>query len=119
MQSLAADGYAGLHLLVHSMGSRVLMNALPLLEDILAPSPETPGAAAGDVGGAAAGEAGGPPRMRLLSVTLMNPDFGLKRFVEEAAPRLRALSPLVTVYGDTADGALGLSVGGGGQRECG
>ncbi|GLC44494.1 hypothetical protein PLESTB_000067100 [Pleodorina starrii] len=122
VRSLAADGFAGLHILVHSMGTRVLNNALPHLEAILGPAA---GEAAG--GEAESGGAGQPPlgqqreqqqggcgdggvgRMRLRTVTICNPDFGLRRFVEDMGPRLRALCPHVTLYGDKADGALALS----------
>eukprot|EP00198_Chlamydomonas_reinhardtii_P006459 XP_001695795.1 predicted protein [Chlamydomonas reinhardtii] len=45
----------------------------------------------------------------LLTVTICNPDYGLRPFVREMGFRLRALCPIVTIYGDTADGALGLS----------
>ncbi len=95
VRALAADGFTGLHILVHSMGTRVLYNALPHLEAIL-------GQHAGGDGG---------PSLKLRTVTICNPDFGLKLFVEDMGPRLRALCPHVTLYGDTADNALGLSVG--------
>ncbi|KXZ55758.1 hypothetical protein GPECTOR_2g1308 [Gonium pectorale] len=92
VRALAADGFRGLHIVVHSMGTRVLGNALPHLEALL-------------------GEGGAAPSsgMRLRSITICNPDYGLKRFTEDFGPRLRALCPLVTLYGDTADGALALS----------
>ncbi|KAG2447289.1 hypothetical protein HYH02_007619 [Chlamydomonas schloesseri] len=128
VRALAADGFAGLHILVHSMGTRVLMNALPHLEAILAEEAqraagaaggEHAGAAAGvtglegqgyaDSAAAAAGGGGGGGGMKLLTVTICNPDYGLRPFVREMGFRLRAICPIVTIYGDTADGALGLS----------
>lgn len=116
VRALAADGFAGLHILVHSMGTRVLMNALPHLEAILAEEAQRGGAAATEAGAASAarpggeGVGGGGGGMKLLTVTICNPDYGLRPFVREMGFRLRALCPIVTIYGDTADGALGLSV---------
>ncbi|GIM09958.1 hypothetical protein Vretimale_13741 [Volvox reticuliferus] len=125
VRALAADGFAGLHILVHSMGTRVLANALPHLEAILGEDGAAIAttAAAGNNGDTlsvgntcncsggndSSGSGTSGTRMKLRTVTICNPDFGLKCFVEDMGPRLRALCPHVTLYGDTADGALGLS----------
>jgi hypothetical protein len=48
----------------------------------------------------------GDPLPAIASVTLLNPDYELATFVGDTGPRLRRLSPIVTIYGDPADQAL-------------
>ena len=52
-----------------------------------------------------------PCDMTLETVTLLNPEFPLKKFcgLPGIGQRLRALCPVITIYGDTADRALLLS----------
>lgn len=89
LKALTQDGLVNFHLMTHSMGARVLGGALPLIE-------------------AWVKEKNGVP-FTIKSVTLLNPDFSLKKFAEDTGPRLRRLCPLVTVYGDRNDRALAMS----------
>eukprot|EP00462_Mataza_sp_D1_P020583 CAMPEP_0175132696 /NCGR_PEP_ID=MMETSP0087-20121206/7208_1 /TAXON_ID=136419 /ORGANISM="Unknown Unknown, Strain D1" /LENGTH=214 /DNA_ID=CAMNT_0016415059 /DNA_START=18 /DNA_END=659 /DNA_ORIENTATION=+ len=44
--------------------------------------------------------------MRMATVSLLNPDFPLKAFLEEAYPITRPLCEVLTLYGDSSDQAL-------------
>ncbi|CAD7695817.1 unnamed protein product [Ostreobium quekettii] len=92
LRSLAAHKFRTVHLMTHSCGLRVVTYALSTLEEII-PSP---------VGLSPPGTL----PLKIATITLMNPDFELEDFRLEIGHRLRALCPVVTIYGDKTDGAL-------------
>ena len=88
VEGLLAAGVARLHIITHSMGNRMLLNAIHLLQHVFtpersatrrAPSPES---ASGDAtyGGASPRVASGSPRtLPLGSVILLHPEADLDK----------------------------------------
>eukprot|EP00884_Botryococcus_braunii_P012543 jgi/Botrbrau1/2128/Bobra.0093s0035.1 len=103
IRGLGEAGFSDIHVMTHSMGVRVLMAALSLLEGLFRPSASSPGVASSLEGGPIPQDRLG---YRLASVLLLNPDYSLQKFVGGQGQRLRALCPLVTIYGDQRDLAL-------------
>jgi len=107
--SLARAGIRDFHFQTHSMGARMLMHAIPYIEDLFAQvsyadtelSKEhrdldlTPSEFVGS--------------LRMINVILMNPEYGMHQFAEMRAPILDRICDITTVYGDVNDVALMIS----------
>ncbi|KAG8457339.1 hypothetical protein KFE25_014068 [Diacronema lutheri] len=128
LAALADGGVRTVHVLAHSMGAQAFLCHLdeiapelrmaglrarvpPTKLSAATPVPPTPGdpSAGAD---AALREPSRPrgaaprPLLRLASVTMINPEISERDFLERHLPRLRALCPLISVYGDEDDRAL-------------
>jgi hypothetical protein len=107
LRAVRDSGVRDVHFFTHSMGAAVLTNALPLIRDEfepLLPAPPADGAASGTTG--SDGSDDGAEKLRMVSVTLANPELFEDEFWTGPFPRLCALCAQVTIYGDEADGAL-------------
>ncbi|KAF4671254.1 hypothetical protein FOL47_001598 [Perkinsus chesapeaki] len=120
VQRLRAAGFRRVHFLVHSMGARLFLEALPLMiQDSLlqiracsfSPSVSgvstqgsTPAVCTPTIDLETAVDKG--DRMTLLNVILVNADYPLDKFRYAVLPSLLEYCERVTVYSDSRDGAL-------------
>ena len=93
LRAMHGAGVRKVHLLGHSMGAMVLLEALPPLCEMLSEM---------EMELVRGGE------LTLLTVTLLSPDYPLDAFLRTSYPLLRRLRhpPLLTVYGDRHDKPL-------------
>lgn len=96
MSSLKDAGYQSVNFIVHSMGARVLFNAISSSSfgDIFRPTNQCLETM--------------DHRIKLSAVVLLNPDFELSKFVADNGgfDQLRSFCDHITMYGDRTDGAL-------------
>uniref|UniRef100_A0A061RFK2 Transmembrane protein n=1 Tax=Tetraselmis sp. GSL018 TaxID=582737 RepID=A0A061RFK2_9CHLO len=113
--SLAASGVRDFHFQTHSMGARLLMFALPYVQDLFDPQYLKQPATKDDLPHVPTlheleltpSEYSG--RLRLVNVVLMNPEYGLHQFVKTRSKLLERICDITTVYGDLKDTALTFS----------
>mmetsp|Transcript_79095 Transcript_79095/g.211373 ORF Transcript_79095/g.211373 Transcript_79095/m.211373 type:complete len:737 (-) Transcript_79095:546-2756(-) len=91
VRGLAEQGFETVHLLVHSLGTQVVLHEIPLLEKVVSP-----------VGASVKG------RPSLATLTFMNADAPRERFLD-LVPRMLGIAGHLTAYNDKTDGALFLS----------
>ncbi|KAL4101933.1 hypothetical protein PRIC1_005681 [Phytophthora ramorum] len=98
LRSLIEAGYTKLNIVAHSMGARIFFNCLSqgCFEEVFVPIATTSNSNLA------------VEKIRLVSLTLCNPDYGLNEFVtmDGAFDRARHFCSLITLYADTMDGAL-------------
>lgn len=88
-----ATSHQRIHIIAHSMGAKLLFNALPrLAQDVFASIHDK--------------EARG---VSLETVILLNPDSGLREFIEYEFDALVEMCDHITLYADHTDGALAYS----------
>lgn len=93
--SLKAAGIRKLHIWAHSMGARLLCNALPRVIELLAPT--DPGTSVNE----------SEPCLQLSTCTLLHPEHDLHTFIARDFAKLRNFCPHITIYLDQHDQALG------------
>eukprot|EP00192_Tetraselmis_astigmatica_P010092 CAMPEP_0117654190 /NCGR_PEP_ID=MMETSP0804-20121206/3612_1 /TAXON_ID=1074897 /ORGANISM="Tetraselmis astigmatica, Strain CCMP880" /LENGTH=821 /DNA_ID=CAMNT_0005460455 /DNA_START=29 /DNA_END=2494 /DNA_ORIENTATION=+ len=104
LRGLDLGGFKRVHILAHSMGVRVLTAAVPkMMELVKGPEKSQQNLVnATPVQTSRRLEHG----LSIASITLLNPEIGLVDFLNKGAKGLRALSRVVTIYGDLKDNAL-------------
>lgn len=106
ISSFAEHGFSKVHIIVHSMGARVVTHAAATgaLEKVFAPTGDSPSSTLSEFDK----EEVDPlkPIIELGSVTFINPEASLDRFINQAYDKLRAVCPLITMYGNGKDIAL-------------
>jgi esterase/lipase superfamily enzyme len=103
LEYLEESGCRRVHMFGHSMGARAVAGAAERLGKFF---PEVP---AGDPSSPAEMTKDGNGRMILATMTFLSPDMDYGDFVGRCGPILRSVCPLVTIYGDSGDSALGIS----------
>lgn len=98
VKGLLEAGFVQMHILAHSMGARVLLNAFEGFHDLLS-------VAAGSRSSMKSSEEKQANTMTLNSLTLLHPDYSLNRFISNFAA-YRHVCDLITLYADPNDGAL-------------
>eukprot|EP01069_Polyplicarium_translucidae_P001447 Polyplicarium_translucidae@DN1664_c0_g2_i2.p1 len=95
LETMRAIGCTRLHLIAHSLGARLMLNGLRLAagRDLFKLCDEND-------------ERGSLSKLRLLSVTLLHPDYNLQEFVKRDYATLRARCSLISIFGDSNDLAL-------------
>ncbi|CEM02740.1 unnamed protein product [Vitrella brassicaformis CCMP3155] len=123
--ALQATGVQQIHLLAHSMGARVALNALRLCaeeglfrpcdlqpwglqQQQQQPSGTSPPLLSDDSSAAAQPSMSQPlpPPLELVTATFLNPDYELDDFVSQDHTLLRTFCNMITIYADTRDQAL-------------
>ncbi|KAH8741502.1 hypothetical protein FG386_003144 [Cryptosporidium ryanae] len=112
-------GIRHIHIMTHSMGTRLFIQSFPkLLSENLLERCEyhdhRVSIAPNDYYGINQSEsqAGGcstqmnTGKVQIVSMTFLNPDYYLDDFINKAFPMLRQYCNLITMYGDSQDGAL-------------
>ncbi|OII72899.1 uncharacterized protein cubi_00871 [Cryptosporidium ubiquitum] len=112
-------GIRHIHIMTHSMGTRLFIQSFPklLLENLLERCEQhdhKSGIDPGNYLGIRHSETqfvdGINPiineKVQIVSMTFLNPDYYLDDFINKAFPMLRQYCNLITMYGDSQDGAL-------------
>lgn len=113
-------GIRHIHVMTHSMGTRLFIQSFPklLLENLLERCEQHDHRSSIDTGnylgirhsGTQLGDDITNPivneKVQIVSMTFLNPDYYLDDFINKAFPMLRQYCNLITMYGDSQDGAL-------------
>ncbi|KAJ1604785.1 transmembrane domain-containing protein [Cryptosporidium canis] len=112
-------GIRHIHIMTHSMGTRLFIQSFPklLLENLLERCEQHDHRSSIDPGsylgvrhsGTQFAEDISPmvnEKVQIVSMTFLNPDYYLDDFINKAFPMLRQYCNLITMYGDSQDGAL-------------
>ncbi|KAK6590775.1 hypothetical protein RS030_132046 [Cryptosporidium xiaoi] len=112
-------GIRHVHIMTHSMGTRLFIQSFPkLLSENLLERCEYHDHRSSIVPknyyemNHSEGQLGGSPiqmlneKVQIVSMTFLNPDYYLDDFINKAFPMLRQYCNLITMYGDSQDGAL-------------
>jgi len=102
---LGEQGFGKIHIIGHSMGSRLATKISSRMSEIFEPLSNAPSAA----GKPPAIGATGLPLPKLISLTLLNAEAPLHEFVEIDYPVIRDYCELISVYNDEKDGPLELA----------
>ncbi|RKO86948.1 hypothetical protein BDK51DRAFT_27363, partial [Blyttiomyces helicus] len=92
-RALAEAGVQRVHVLAHSMGTRVVSTAAPAFRRCFRPLGQAAAAATG-------------PQLELATLCLLNAETDYAPFVRDTFPIVRRFCTRVTMYGDVGDGAL-------------
>ncbi|KAG5189790.1 hypothetical protein JKP88DRAFT_352986 [Tribonema minus] len=104
MRDIADAGITKVHIMTHSMGTRVLMEACWHFDELMKPLGEKTNVRE-SVSESAPGQR---PLLKLETVAMLNPDFEEYSFSRPGGTfdQLRRFCPVITVYADAKDGAL-------------
>jgi hypothetical protein len=106
LEGLAAEGIRYVHFMSHSMGVQALLNALADDDDGNRSPTSQLFQLDPSFGGTQRERCIDSSLMMCKSVTMLNPDYPLKVFIDRAFLSIRRLCSQITVIGDRNDGAL-------------
>lgn len=91
LRALRDNGVSKVHLLAHSMGARLVLDALPALH------------------ASGLATSGAPAALRIANLVLLSPDYPMDAFLHVALPSVVRLGCRCTIYGDRHDKPLSYS----------